>query len=51
LVAAERGGIERERGVAADGVERERGAGGLRAFGDQIEQLGGAGGFFLVEEH
>ncbi len=50
-VGAQGGGIERERGVSADGVEGERRSGGLRAFRDQIENLGHAGGFFFIEKH
>ena len=38
-------------GVAAHGMDGERGSGGRAAFGDEIEQLGGPGGFVFLEEH
>ena len=41
-VAAQRGGIQRAGGVAADGVDGERGAGGGAALGDEVEQLRGS---------
>ena len=50
-MAAKRGGIEREGGVATDGMEGERGTCSLRAFGDEVEEFGSAVGLRFLKEH